>query len=53
MSDYQNDYLGEAVRQKIKLFTKESYFKCFNYILTEKSQNLPAFKKFSNISFST
>ena len=52
MSDYQNDYLGEAVRQKIKLFTKESYFKCFNYILSEKSRNLPAFKKYSNISFS-
>ena len=52
MNDYQNNYLSEAVRQKIKLFTKESYFKCFNYILSEKSRNLPAFKKYSNISFS-
>ena len=52
MNDYQNNYLSEAVRQKIKLFTKEPYFKCFNYILSEKSKNLPAFKKYSNISFS-
>ena len=52
MNDYQNNYLGEAVRQKIKLFTKKQFFKTFNYILTEKSKNLPAFKKISAISFS-
>ena len=53
MNDYKNNYLSEAVKQNIKLFTKESYFKCFNYILSEKSKNLPAFKKYSKISFST
>ena len=52
MNDYQNNYLGEAVRQKIKLFTKKSFFKSFAYILTEKSKNLPAFRKTSVISFS-
>ena len=53
MNDFQNNYLSEAVRQKIKLFTKERYFQCFNHILTEKSKNLPAFKKISAFSFST
>ena len=53
MNDYQNNYLGEAVRQKVKLFTKVQYFKCFNNILTEKAKKMPAFKKVSSISFST
>ena len=53
MNDYQNNYLTEAVRHKIKLFTKELYFKCFNHILTEKAKILPAFKKRTSISFST
>ena len=53
MNDFQNNYLSEAVRQKIKLFTKEPYFQCFNHILTEKSKKLPAFKKISPFSFST
>ena len=53
MNDYQNNYLGEAVRQKVKLFTKVQYFKYFNIILTEKAKKMPAFKKVSSISFST
>ena len=52
MNDYQNNYLSEAVRQKIKLFTKKPFFKSFTYILTEKSKNLPSFKKKAIISFS-
>lgn len=52
MAGYQNENLSEIVKQKIKLFTKESYFKYFNYILIEKSKNLSAFKKISSLSYS-
>ena len=52
MAGYQNENLSEIVQQKIKLFTKESYFKYFNYILIEKSKNLSAFKKISSLSYS-
>jgi len=52
MSSYQNENLAETVKQKIKLFTKESYFQYFNYILTEKSKNISAFQKISSLSFS-
>ena len=52
MSSYQNENLAETVKQKIKLFTKETYFKYFNYILTEKSKNITAFQKISSLSFS-
>jgi len=52
MSSYQNENLAETVKQKIKLFTKESYFKYFNYILIEKSKNISAFQKISSLSFS-
>ena len=52
MSSYQNENLAESVKQKIKLFTKESYFKYFNYILIEKSKNISAFQKISSLSFS-
>ena len=53
MNDFQNNYLSEAVRHKVKLFTKAQYFKCFNYILSEKAKTMPAFKKISAIPFST
>lgn len=49
MNDFQNNYLSEAVRQKIKLFTKEPYFPCFNHILIEKSKNF-VFKKIFSFS---
>lgn len=52
MNDYQNNYLGEAVRHKIKLFTKEIYFNYFNHILIEKSKNFSAFEKINTLSFS-
>ena len=52
MSNFQNENLAETVKQKIKLFTKESYFKYFNYILIEKSKNISAFQKISSLSFS-
>ena len=53
MNDYQNNFLTEAVRHRIKLFTKEKYFQCFNHILIEKTKILPAFKKNTSISLYT
>ena len=52
MNDNKNNYLIEAVKQKIKLFTKESYYSYFNYILTEKAKKCSSFKKKTVLSFS-
>ena len=46
-----NDVLQEIIINKIKLFTKENYFKYFSNILLELSHNILAFQK-KIISFS-
>ena len=47
-----NDVLQEIILNKIKLFTKENYFKYFSNILLELSHNILAFQKKSSLSVS-
>ena len=47
-----NDVLQEIIINKIKLFTKENYFKYFSNILLELSHNILAFQKKSSLSVS-
>ena len=51
-SKKNNNILAEAIKQKIKLFTKESYYKYFTYFLVEKSKNTVHFRKNSIPSLS-
>ena len=45
-----NDVIQEIIINKIKLFTKDNYFKYFSNILVELSQNILAFQKKSSLS---
>ena len=45
-----NDVIQEIIINKIKLFTKENYFKYFSNILVELSHNILAFQKKSALS---
>ena len=45
-----NDIIQEIIINKIKLFTKENYFKYFSNILIELSHNILAFQKKSSLS---
>ena len=47
-----NDVLQEIIINKIKLFTKENYFKFFANILLELSRNILAFQKKASLSLS-
>ncbi len=48
----QNDAFKEIVINKVKLFTKENYYKYFANILIELSQNISAFQKKAALSVS-
>lgn len=52
MYEYQTDNITDEIKQKIKLFTKEKYFKLFSYMLTKKAKNFSAFKKISSLVLS-
>ena len=52
MNNIPNDVVQEIIANKIKLFTKENYFRAFNSILTELSHNILAFQKKSSLSLS-
>ena len=45
-----NDVIQEIIINKIKLFTKENYYKYFSNILIELSHNILAFQKKSSLS---
>ena len=45
-----NDVIQEIIINKIKLFTKDNYFKYFSNILVELSHNILAFQKKSSLS---
>ncbi len=47
-----NDVLQEIILNKIKLFTKENYFRYFSNILIELSHNISAFQKKASLSVS-
>ena len=45
MNNIPNDVLEEIILNKVKLFTKESYYRHFRSILLEFYKNILAFKK--------
>ena len=45
-----NEVLQEIIINKIKLFTKENYFRYFSSILIELSHNILAFQKKTSLS---
>lgn len=52
MNNIPNDVIQEIIINKMKLFTKENYFRAFSYILVELSRNILAFQKKSSLSIS-
>ena len=52
MNNIPNDIVQEIILNKIKLFTKENYFRYFSNILLELSHNILAFQKKSSLSMS-
>ena len=51
MNNIPNDVLAEIIKNKVKLFTKESYFYQFSRILLELYNNISAFQKLTSLSF--
>ena len=47
-----NEFLQEIILNKMKLFTKENYFRDFSSILIELSHNILAFQKKTSLSLS-
>ena len=45
MNNIPDDVLEEIILNKVKLFTKESYYRYFRSILLELYKNICAFKK--------
>ena len=52
MNNIPNEVIQEIILNKMKLFTKETYFRSFSNILIELSQNILAFQKKSSLSLS-
>jgi hypothetical protein len=52
MNNIPNDVLEEIILNKVKLFTKESYYRQFQSILLELYKNIFAFKKKDSLSTS-
>ena len=52
MNNIPNDVVQEIIANKMKLFTKENYFRAFSSILIELSHNILAFQKKSSLSIS-
>ena len=52
MNNIPNDVVQEIIANKMKLFTKENYFRAFSNILMELSHNILAFQKKSSLSIS-
>jgi hypothetical protein len=52
MNNIPNDIVQEIILNKIKLFTKENYFRYFSNILLELSHNILAFQKKSSLAMS-
>ena len=50
MKKSQNEALEELILYKVKLFTKENYFRYFKYILLELTKNSDAFRKKKTLS---
>ena len=50
MNNIPNDVLEEIILNKVKLFTKESYYRHFRSILLEFYKNILAFKKKASLS---
>ena len=50
MNNIPNDVLEEIILNKVKLFTKESYYRQFHSILLELYRNIFAFKKKNSLS---
>ena len=52
MNNIPNDILEEIILNKIKLFTKDNYYRQFRSILLEFYKNIYAFKKKTSLSMS-
>ena len=50
MNNIPKEVIQEIILNKMKLFTKETYFRAFSNILIEQSQNILAFQKKSSLS---